>query len=77
MVANEHFLEDCELQFTELDQNGDGVLTPDELYPVIKSLLGGHQWTMTLEHCDQFAAVFDENGDGQYLVPVSWVMQTF
>ena len=36
MVANEHFLEDCELQFTELDQNGDGVLTPDELYPVIK-----------------------------------------
>ena len=36
MVVNDHFLEDCQVQFDELDQNSDGVLSPDELYPVIK-----------------------------------------
>ena len=39
MVAGEHFLEDCETQFAELDLNSDGVLTPDEL--CVGGIVGG------------------------------------
>ena len=50
-------------QFALIDVDGNGVLTSDELFPVIEDLVQC-PWAITPEHCNQFVEVFDEDGDG-------------
>ena len=46
------------------DADGNGVLTPDELFPVIEELMRKNPWAVTMEHCVKFAAIFDADGNG-------------
>ena len=50
-------------KFNAVDTDGNGVLTPDELFPVISELVTC-PWAITLEHCERFLHIFDENNDG-------------
>ena len=56
-------------QFDALDLDGNGVLTPDELYPVVQDLLQSqvseHQWApISPEDCEKLALALDTDGDG-------------
>ena len=62
-IMSEEFIELTVEKFNEVDSDGNGVLSPDELYPVIEDLVSC-PWSITLEHCKRFLEVFDENGDG-------------
>merc|ERR1719460_886882 len=48
----------------QVDQDRNGVLTPDELYPVVVDLSKEHPYSITLEHCHRFVQVWDEDGNG-------------
>ena len=63
-LLSEEFVEDCMRQFRELDGDGNGVLTADELFPIMCSLTNGSPWAITLDHCERFANVFDDDGNG-------------
>merc|ERR1719238_2132280 len=60
----------CEELFKAIDDDGNGVLTPEELFPVIsemcatKSGLPADERFITLDHCIEFASMFDKNQDG-------------
>ena len=49
--------------YDAFDTDGNGVLTPDELFPVIEEMVEV-PWAVTMEHCNRFVEIFDENGDG-------------
>ena len=51
-------------EFDALDADGSGNLSPDELAPVIVELSKAQPWSVSLEHCLKFAAVFDADGNG-------------
>ena len=48
----------------EGDSDGNGVLTPDELFPVIEQLMRRNPWAITMEHCVKFVDVFDASRTG-------------
>ena len=52
--------------FAELDADGSGDLSPDELYPLLVQLADAAAvpWAVTWEHCTAFTAVFDAGGTG-------------
>ena len=63
-LLSQEFVDDCMSQFRELDGDGNGVLTADELFPIMCSLTNGSPWAITLDHCERFANVFDDDGNG-------------
>jgi Ca2+-binding EF-hand superfamily protein len=68
-LTNEEFQNECEAKFDALDVDGDGVLTPDELYPVVEGLLksqvSAQQWTpISQGDCEKLARALDTDGDG-------------
>ena len=63
-LSSDEFIDDALSEFNGLDRDGNGVLTPDELFPIVEDLLGFSSWAISLEHCYQLADVFDDNGDG-------------
>ena len=63
-LLSKEFVDDCMRQFRELDGDGNGVLTADELFPIMCSLTNGSPWAITLDHCERFANVFDDDGNG-------------
>ena len=50
-------------QFALIDVDGNGVLTSDELFPVIEDLVQC-PWAITMDHCHKFVQIFDADGDG-------------
>jgi len=54
----------CGDQFASVDTDGNGVLTPDELFPVIQDLSGADDLAVTMAHCIKFAEIFDADGNG-------------
>jgi len=63
-LAGEAFYKDCLLSFSELDKDGNGVLDPAELFPVICHLSEAHPFHVTLGQCCTFAAFFDKDRNG-------------
>jgi Ca2+-binding EF-hand superfamily protein len=61
---NEGFLSMCLEKFDALDIDKNGVLTPDEVYPVILELSQGQPLDVTIEHCMRFVRMFDAAGNG-------------
>ena len=62
-VTGEDFLEQTVARFNAIDEDGNGVLTPDELFPIIEDMISC-PWAVTMDHCTKFLDIFDENGDG-------------
>ena len=62
-ISSQQFGEATIAKFKSVDLDGNGVLTPDELFPVIEEMVEC-PWAITIEHCQRFAKVFDDNGDG-------------
>ena len=58
------FTKHCEEWFGDLDADKNGVLSAEELFPVIEHLLREEEIEVTKEHCTEFTEAFDENGDG-------------
>ena len=54
--------EDLRAAFSVFDENGDGVISPEELVHVI-SILGGAE--LSKEQAEQLMDVADSNGDGK------------
>jgi len=63
-LASEKFVLECANFFRDLDKDGNGVLEPSELFPVVTSMADAHQMALDIEQCQRFANVFDEDGDG-------------
>ena len=45
-LSSHEFTKHAMSEFKGLDRDGNGVLTPDELYPVIEDLLGFSSWAI-------------------------------
>jgi len=58
------FLGMAQAEFEKLDLDGNGVLSPEELGPLIVQMSNEQPWDVTEEHCVRFAAVFDKNQKG-------------
>ena len=58
------FTKHCEEWFSDLDADKNGVLSAEELFPVIEHFLQDEEIEVTPAHVAEFTEVFDENGDG-------------
>ena len=63
-VEGPEFTKHCEEWFGELDADKNGVLSAEELFPVIEHFLQDEEIEVTKSHVEEFTEVFDENGDG-------------
>ena len=67
-LTSDEFILTAAQQYNALDTDGNGVLTPDELFPVLEEMLGSMDWGVadwiTLDHCERFADVFDDDRNG-------------
>eukprot|EP00746_Dinoflagellata_sp_MGD_P158374 gnl/MRDRNA2_/MRDRNA2_86455_c0_seq5.p1 gnl/MRDRNA2_/MRDRNA2_86455_c0~~gnl/MRDRNA2_/MRDRNA2_86455_c0_seq5.p1 ORF type:complete len:1290 (+),score=317.82 gnl/MRDRNA2_/MRDRNA2_86455_c0_seq5:478-3870(+) len=54
----------CYEKFDALDIDGNGVLTPGEVFPIIEELSQEHPIAVTYEHCIRFVEMFDKANDG-------------
>merc|ERR1719502_1803805 len=51
-------------QFDALDADGNGVLSPEELAPVVAGVANSQPYDVTYAQCKKFADVFDKDGNG-------------
>jgi len=76
----------CQKQFDELDVDKNGVLSADELIPVITELCHEQPVNVTLDHCQQLLEIFDEDKNGtierdeflefvRFIVVVTWLQE--
>ena len=63
-LLSPEFVTQCMTQFDALDTDKNGVLTPDELAPVVSAVANSQPWDVTYAQCQEFAAVFDADGNG-------------
>ncbi|KAH8074618.1 Ca2-binding protein [Aureococcus anophagefferens] len=64
-LTSTEFVNGCMARFGELDADGNGRLTPDELWPILVSLAGTRdEFSITMDHCETLGAYFDTDGDG-------------
>ena len=64
-VTSNEFLDACMDRFDALDADGNGSLSPDELWPVVVEMSGANDLTnITLDMCERLSQLFDEDGDG-------------
>merc|ERR1719149_145562 len=64
VIGGEDWGSTCDAMFGGVDTDGNGVLTPDELFEVLQELVQEKPVSITIEHCRQFADIFDTNQDG-------------
>lgn len=68
-LGSVEFVEMCERRFRALDTQGSGSLRPEELAPIIQSLLrvGRSEQdgeALTMEECTAYANLWDKDGNG-------------
>merc|ERR1719382_379918 len=59
-LISEHFTLECLSYFEDLDKDGNGHLDPQELFPMVLSLCRAHKYSLDLEQCRRFTAIFDD-----------------
>jgi Ca2+-binding EF-hand superfamily protein len=62
-LLSEKFTVDCMDFFQSLDKDGNGMLDPEELMPMVRELTDAHDMAFDEDKCRRFASVFDDNGD--------------
>jgi Ca2+-binding EF-hand superfamily protein len=63
-IQSQDFAKECVEGFQRLDTNGNGVLEPVELFPVIIQLASGHPMQMDDAQCQKFTELFDKDHNG-------------
>jgi len=63
-LTSDDFVNLCHSKFMELDADGNGTLSPEELFPLIVELSSAHPYSVDLQQCERFTAIFDIRGDG-------------
>lgn len=63
-LASEEFWQEVSTRYLELDVDRNGVVDPEELFPVVIELTNSEPWAVTDSHCRKFATIFDDDGDG-------------
>lgn len=63
-LRSDGFSNECKGEFKKLDVNGNNVLDPVELFPVIISLAEGHPIDINYDVCKAFTAFFDKDRNG-------------
>merc|ERR1719316_2021961 len=61
IMQDESFLQ---TGFDELDVDKNGVLQPEELFPLVVDLSQEHPLAVTIDHCRYLTVIFDEDGNG-------------
>jgi len=64
IFAQPDFEAEVNAKYDALDADGNGTLSPDELYPVILEMSGGHPMSVTIDHCRRLTKMFDEEKKG-------------
>ena len=64
-LASDDFWNEVQARYGELDQNANGAVDPEELFPVVIELTNSEPWAVTDAHCRKFAYIFDEDKDGK------------
>jgi len=64
-LASKEFWFEVQTRYNELDVDSNGVVDPEELFPVVIELTNSEPWAVTDSHCRKFAHIFDEDGDGR------------
>lgn len=64
-LASDSFWKEVTTRYQELDQDRNGVVDPEELFPVVIELTNSEPWAVDDSHCRQFASIFDKDGDGK------------
>jgi len=63
-LTSDEFVEQCLDRFDDLDKDKNGVLEPNELFPLIIELSEAHPYSIDMAQCERFTAIFDLRGDG-------------
>jgi len=63
-LVSDDFIVLCKQRFAELDKDGNGSLSPDELHTIICELSDAQPYAIDIEHCKEFTEIFDMDGDG-------------
>jgi len=85
-LCSNEFLDECDKSFLDLDADGNGVLDPDELVPVIAHMFQAHPVDIDIDKCKRFVKIFDIKCDGvirqdefvdfaQFLAVMNWLSQ--
>ena len=54
----------CESKYRELDIDGNGTLSVDELYPVLIEMTESQPYDVTFDRCRRVAQIFDDDKNG-------------
>merc|ERR1719473_823751 len=76
----------CAEYFDKFDDDGNGVLSPDELFPIVQEISQVHPVNITEEHCNKMAVIFDEDKNGvisrdefsklvQFIIIIQWLQE--
>jgi len=63
-LLTEEFGAECQKYFDMYDVDGNGFLSPDELFPIVQDLSQVHPVNITEEHCKKLIVIFDEAKNG-------------
>jgi Ca2+-binding EF-hand superfamily protein len=63
-LGSDEFWQEVNSRYEELDVDKNGVVDPEELFPVVIELTNSEPWAVTDSHCRKFSHIFDEDRDG-------------
>ena len=72
-IVSESFSRGCGEDFDAVDIDRNGVLTPDEIYPLIADLAQVNEMSVTLQQCREFAAIFGKDGGSGIVTRLEFV----
>jgi len=64
LFESKEFADECEAYFILFDEDGNGFLSPDELFPIVQEISAVHPINITEEHCNRLSIIFDEDKNG-------------
>jgi len=86
LLQSEEFEVECAQYFDKFDTDGNGVLSPDELFPIVQEVSEVHPVNITEEHCNKMALIFDEDKNGvisrsefsnlvRFIIIIEWLQE--
>jgi Ca2+-binding EF-hand superfamily protein len=63
-ITSPQLIANCQERFARLDVDKNGVLSPEELFPIVVDLAQAHPYAINQDHCVNFTKIFDVRGDG-------------